>query len=263
MLKVLTRQGQHTSTGSEVKRPAGSPRAERRRRSESCPHDPRPALPPAGRAGAGDRGRLVVDDRPRRAVVATSPGVRRTARAGCGTTPPGGTPASWPTASASRGATTCGCAAASCVGRPRSTPRCWPAPSQQHWDRLGPMVPSDPVLFSSDDASEHLRRRPRGRPPGRCRLRVDGADAARTARRRGVLGGAGRGRDDPRRRAVAHRGPRAVADRAARSAPAVGRAAAAARGGRRRRTSAAGRARPQSRLPPRPPRGAAGATASS
>ncbi len=25
-----------------------------------------------------------------------------------------------------------------------------------HWDRLGPMVPSDPVLFSSDDASEHL-----------------------------------------------------------------------------------------------------------
>jgi DNA polymerase I len=25
-----------------------------------------------------------------------------------------------------------------------------------HWDRLGPMVPSDPVLFSSDDAAEHL-----------------------------------------------------------------------------------------------------------
>src|SRR6476661_4840235 len=30
-------------------------------------------------------------------------------------------------------------------------------PESEYWDRLGPAVPSDPVLFSSVDAADHLR----------------------------------------------------------------------------------------------------------
>lgn len=40
---------------------------------------------------------------------------------------------------------------------PAADVRLLAGPEAEHWDRLGPAVPSDPALFSADDATEHLR----------------------------------------------------------------------------------------------------------
>ena len=102
----------------------------RRRSVSGCPHDPGLALAPAGRARAGRR-----RGRRARAGAGRPAGVRRerarpTRRAGCGTTPRGGTRRCWRPGCGSSAATTCGWATTCCAGRPRSTGGCWRASSR-------------------------------------------------------------------------------------------------------------------------------------
>ena len=87
----------------------------------------------------------------------TCASARPTRRAGCGTTPRGGTRRCWRPGCGSGAATTCGWATACCGGRPPWTRGCWRASSRSTGTGCGRRAPSDPALFSVDDTAEHLR----------------------------------------------------------------------------------------------------------
>ena len=201
----------------------------------------------------GDRVLVVDGDAEQRAGGGRPAGVRDgrarpTRRAGCGTTPRGGTRRCWRPGCGSSAATTCGWATTCCGGRPRWTCGCWTGEQSEHWDRLGPEHAVRPGAVLGRRHGRAPARRPRGRPAAGRGGGVGRGRPARAAARGGVRGCPRRGRDDVRRRAVAGRRPRAPAHRPARAAAAPRRPAAAARGAGRRGAPRLRRARPQPRL---------------
>ena len=125
--------------------------------------------------------------------------------------------------------------------------------------RGGPLGPARTGRGSDAPHAVQRRRhrrapacRRRGRPPARGGRRLAGGRAARPAGGGGVRRRARRGRDDVRRRAVAHRRPRAPARRPAGPPADAGRAPASAGRAGRRGPSGLRRPDPQPRLAPRP-----------
>ena len=117
----------------------------------------------------------------------------------------------------------------------------------QHWDRLGPVTPSDPALFSIDDTAEHLRadsKMPGSWPRWRHRPRPSRLGLLLAAESAGALVAA----EMTYAGVPAGRRPRAPAHRLARAAAAPRRPAARARGAGGRGARRVRRTRSQPRL---------------